>query len=166
MERNTIFGIWSQLTLDARRSLHETLGEMLGASPAAVDSSTGVPQNHDSGRPQRRIRVWERDIIRDVPIFAEFGQMTAAQRGSDQRGIPRLLSIATGVVSRGVRQGIGGPEITQALLDNLGDHAAMQALYPDIREERDHNMLDANLSVGASGGDIQRPPAAERPRLG
>lgn len=130
MERNTIMGIWSQLNPNARRALWETLGGMLGETPALPPAGgTAVQNTVESARPTRE-RVWDREILRDVPLFAEFGHMTAAQRRADSRNIQQLLSIATGVVKRGREQGVPAAEITRALVNTsaIGPDA-MRVLY-------------------------------------
>lgn len=130
MERNTIMGIWSQLNPNARRALLETLGGMLGEIPD-VPAAAGIAIQNivEPNRPTRE-RVWDREILRDVPIFAEFGQMTVAQRRVDSRNIQQLLSIATGAVKRGREQGIPVDEITRAIVDATAiGPDAMRALY-------------------------------------
>jgi hypothetical protein len=128
MERMQIMGIWYQLSGSARRSLYETLGEMLGETPAVASAEAGVSGNDESQRP-RRMRVWEREVLRDVPLFAEFGHMTAPQRRSDSRDVPRLLSIAQGVVHRGRNCMEDDGIITGQIVANLQNPDAMSRLY-------------------------------------
>jgi hypothetical protein len=134
-ERMYIFGVWSLLSPDARRSLYDNLGGMLGETPAAAprDADAGAAQEQEEDRPanQPRIRVWQREVLRDIPLFARFGQLTAAQRGADDQGIPRLLSISTGVVARGRARGATDQEISTALIGTLPDVDRTHALYQE-----------------------------------
>jgi hypothetical protein len=140
MERMQIMGIWYQLSPTARRSLWESLGGMLGETPVVVSNETDASHNVDSAAgtgTRTRVRVWERDILRDVPLFAEFGQLTARQRRDDVRNVPRLLSIAQGVVARGRQLDMTDPAIRDAINQNIGDAEAMQALFggpPDVED--------------------------------
>lgn len=130
-ERMFILNIWAMLSPDARRSLLEMLSGMLGETPAAssVEDSATVQQQVSEQPRGPRQRAWAREVLRDVPLFSEFGQLTTAQRRTDTRGIPHLLSISMGVVARGRRQGVSDAEISQAIVDNLGNPDALRDLY-------------------------------------
>jgi hypothetical protein len=128
MERMQIMSVWYQLSVSARRSLWEALGEMLGETSAGGPDGPAVAQE----LPQvdtRRERVWEREILRDVQLFAEFGQLTSRQRRDDTRRVPQLLSIAQGVVARGQRQNQSHGSITDAITGALPDPAVLRALF-------------------------------------
>jgi hypothetical protein len=143
MERMQIMGIWYQLSHTARRSLWESLGEMLGETPTAASSEAGVSRhvdvNADVGT-HTRVRVWERDVLRDVPLFAEFGQLTARQRREDVRNVPQLLSIAQGVVARGRALNMTDPVIRDAIIQFIGDPEGMRGLFggpPEVEDNQD-----------------------------
>lgn len=129
MERMQIMGIWSQISVTARRSLWETLGEMLGETPVSGSDEPAVSRQAENTQPSRRERVWERAILRDVPLFQEFGNLTARQRREDTRNVPRLLSIAQGVVRRGRELHITDQEILTAIITALDDADTLRALY-------------------------------------
>lgn len=139
MERMTIMGIWYQLSMNARRSLYETLGELLGETPAVASEEASAPAAADNAAPQRRTRVWEREILRDVPLFVEFGQLTMRQRRDDERGIPRLLNIAQGVVSRGREHHVTDREISTAIAEALPSADRLQSLYGGPRDRESDN---------------------------
>lgn len=130
MERMQIMATWSQLSIPARRSLWESLGEMLGETPAVGSNEPSAPDTGDDTRNQPvRTRVWERRVLRDVPLFREFGQLTARERREDTRGIPQLLSIAQGVVRRGSDLQFSDSDIRDAIVAHLGNVEALRALF-------------------------------------
>jgi hypothetical protein len=148
MERMQIMGIWYQLSAIARRSLWETLGEMLGETQAGGPDGPTVSEIGSAtlvAEFPRRTRVWERDIIRDVPLFREFGEFTARERRDDTRGIPRLLSIAQGVVHRGLAAQMTPADISAAIIASIEDSAALQSLFggpPQGDEDSDSDDKD------------------------
>jgi len=150
MERMQVMGIWYQLSASARRSLWESLGEMLGETQAGGPDGPAVLE-HASEAPSRRTRVWERDVLRDVQLFAEFGRMTARERRDDQRGIPRLLSIAQGVVRRGREQQVAPADISAAISGAVPNADTLQALYggPPVRG----SSSSSSSSSSDEGGD-------------
>jgi hypothetical protein len=150
MERMQIMGIWYQLSPTARRSLWESLGEMLGETPAVVASATDVSHNVSEGAnlgTPARVRVWERKILRDVPLFAEFGQLTARQRREDVRNVPQLLSIAQGVVARGKSLNMTESAIRDAIIQYIGDAEGMRGLFGGPPNVDDNNDTDSDEHV-------------------
>jgi hypothetical protein len=135
-------GIWSQMSVVARRQLYDTLGGMLGETPAAEDSS-GAPS--DSKVPST-LRPWERPILKDIPLFQEFGKLTKKQRGTDSRGIPQLISISQGVVSRGVKAKHTERAIAQAIEANLGNPDLLRSLFIPT-EDQDPNQETGDPST-------------------
>lgn len=149
MERMTILNIWYQLSTEARRSLWETLGGMLGETPALAPSGANAPNPGEIRNVPHRVRVWERPILRDVPLFQEFGQMTARARREDEREIPRLISTALGVVARGQALHFTDGDITAAIIANLGDIVGLRGLFggPPPEESLDEEEPDDNLQM-------------------
>jgi hypothetical protein len=152
MERMQIMGIWYQLSTSARRSLWESLGEMLGETQAGGPDGPTVPEPASDATP-RRTRVWERPIIRDIALFREFGHMTARERRDDNRGIPRLLSIAQGVVHRGRSAGYSDAEISAAIANTLHDAGRLQGLYGGPPVQNSSTSVTNNSSSSTDGED-------------
>jgi hypothetical protein len=139
MERLQIVGIWYQLSTSARRSLYDTRGEMLGETPVTASNEASVSGNTDESQRPRRMRVWERDILKDVPLFAEFGQMTSTQRRQDPRDIPRLLSIAQGVIARGRVNGVGDDIITGSIVAKIQNPEELSTLYAESESSEEQS---------------------------
>lgn len=151
MERMTIMNIWYQLSIDARRSLVDALGGMLGDQrPAVVPSGTNASNPDESQNASSRHRVWERPILRDVPLFQDYGQLTTRERRDDNRNVPQRISIATGVVARGQAAGITDREITEAIVANIDDIAALKGLYVTPTGEN-----------ASSGAGVAAPPLGD-----
>jgi hypothetical protein len=162
MERMQIMGIWYQLTTSARRSLWESLGEMLGESQVGGPIGPAVPTaTGPTEAAPRRTRVWEREILRDVPLFSEYGNLTTRERREDTRAIPRLFSIAQGVVARGRAQHVTGGEITTAIIANLGNADHLQALYggPPVMSSSDNDEGSAAPANADTDENMDQAPA-------
>jgi hypothetical protein len=79
---------------------------------------------------KKKVRIWERDILKDIPQVAAFSQKSTKERGEDTETSMRL-SIATGVIARGLRSGIISSDILTSLVDNWDDMDALRGLYQE-----------------------------------
>jgi hypothetical protein len=132
MERQMVMGVWYQLSVVARRDLVQRLTEMIGETPSLVAQASNLAPDSNQGQQQApRVKPWERDIIRDVPLFQEFGQMTTLQRKNDST-IPSRMSIVMGVVKRGKTLGISDENILAQILANIDDAKALKQLFPAV----------------------------------
>jgi len=121
--------------------MHGSVSHCTGPDEAAplpagrtVGSASGNPPA--SALKVRKIRVWDRPILTDVPLFHAFGKLTAAERALDKE-VPRLLSIAQGVVARGRRAGVSDGDITAVIIQNLSDPHKLSGLFADERSDED-----------------------------
>lgn len=169
-ERQQILEIWYHINRDSRFELLNTLAEMSGfllhesvepRSQAVVPSQQSVrePPSASVNTPPRRTRVWEREILRDVPRFRAFGDLTSSARGQDTE-TARLLSIATGVVSRGRDQGISDEIILRELLRTQNDSAEMHGLFPRREEPVPNLQIEASAE---SNNEVRDPVVAPIP---
>lgn len=137
-ERTLILNIWYQLSTSARRSLWENLGGMLGETPAGATAVATASEPAVAVQPPTspipRLHAWERPILKDIPLFCEFGQLTNRERREDQRDIPRLISIAQGVIARGRRAGVADGDITYSIIQHIYDPEALKQLYSTLVE--------------------------------
>lgn len=141
IERMMVLDIWHQINDTSRSDLLQQFtlreGNLSPVEDALVADPGGIPpipaeaelqQQHP---PQRRIHVWERPIIRDIPIFQQYGQMTPAERAL-QSETSRLLSVVTGVIGRGAKRRLDDDTIRQAIESNLDDVEALKLLYKTL----------------------------------
>jgi hypothetical protein len=135
MERQMVMGVWYQLSVVARRDLVQRLTEMIGETPSLVAQASNLEPDSNQGQQQApRVKPWERDIIRDVPLFQEFGQMTTLQRKNDST-IPSRMSIVMGVIKRGKTSGISDENILAQILANIDDADSLKQLFIAVTNE-------------------------------
>lgn len=161
-EMQEITYIWAQLSPDARRDLLQLLTGMLGETlsgpidPRAESSSNEPVPSRELGGPSprsppRRQKIYEREIIRDLPGVREFSTMSSAERAA-ATGINRLMSVATGVIARAQRTGMSNAEITRFLVDNHENIELLQNSFVPSSEDDQGRGDSAPQRVGEAGG--------------
>jgi hypothetical protein len=155
LERGQLMGIWYQLSDQARVDLVTNLSSMLGVSPAPEPPPVGALGRPATAGP--KVKAWDRPILRDVPLFQQFGQMTKKERADDDKGISQLLSISMGVIKRGRDSGVADQDILAALLDALRDPERLKLLFqpPASSDDDMHDPPD-----GDGRGGSPPPPDA------
>lgn len=140
-EQDQIVAIFALLSRDARLQLVQLLQGLLGetsSGPGNVPPTGGSeepPNDADTGpspskSPRRRVRIYERDIIRDLPGVREFGAMNSKDR-ADHADINQLMSVASGVISRARKQGHTDDSIRQFILENSQNIGVLRGSYPN-----------------------------------
>lgn len=153
-ERHLILQIWASLNRDARgdllNQLHGMHGEIQpqaaaapGAAAAGAVQQLGGPPTPP---PRRGQRIWERDVLRDVPQIQAFGQLSAEARRSDPRQA-QSLSLATGVVARGGRLRIEPGEISRFISENWNNPDALRLQYRPVEnnEPQENPVADETI---------------------
>jgi hypothetical protein len=138
-ELSSILTTFYHLSGDARQELLNRLTEMVGGRPpTAVPVLPGKPGQ--DGQPSsplqagpkkaKKIRPWDREILRDCPSVQRFKEFTSEERKGD-RVTSRLISIVCGAISRGRHQGISVEDMAHAILPLAEtDIQAVRVLWP------------------------------------
>jgi hypothetical protein len=146
-DRTLVFQLWHSLNTSGRRQLGELINELIDPIiPTGPETTTHV-ERRETQRPAeaspkgKKPKIWERDILKDVPAVREFAQKSAKDRNED-RGTSQRMSISTGVVARGLAANVSPEEILTSIIDSWGDVDALRSLYqpaPSGSAQRDEN---------------------------
>jgi hypothetical protein len=123
------------LNPSGREQLLQLVQDLAGQTESTSDTSPverREPKKASTVPPpqKKKVRIWERDILKDIPQVALFSQKSTKERGEDTETSMRL-SIATGVVARGLRSGIVSADILASLIDAWEDLDALRGLFQD-----------------------------------
>lgn len=153
-ERMILLNIWYQISDTSRSELLSQL-TLRGGNPPPAQRPGAIAPALGEVQPaplNRRQRVWEREIIRDIPRFSVFGQMTNAERAADSH-TSQLLSIVTGVIARGRNLGEPDEIIRNAIEANLDSVEALRSLFSAV----------PRLGAPGDGDEIIPVPAEDVP---
>jgi hypothetical protein len=109
------------------------INALVGTPPAEAsenptpDESQETRLTSETPKPSR-LRVWDRDILKDIPAVQAFKQKSAKERGQDTDTSKRL-SIATGAIARGRALKVPDKEILTNLIASWPDPAKLHSLY-------------------------------------
>merc|ERR1712238_638477 len=100
----------------------------------------------------------DREILRDLHGVSEFGNLTSAQRAKDPYAMLRLLSTASGTLSRGKRNfNLSDGDITKTIneffKDGVWDIPALKALYQPLETDDGGGKEDNTSGTGTSTSD-------------
>lgn len=131
-ERREILDIWYQLSRNARIELIESLQSMLPQnSEVALPGTPPVARRAEPGNStgdRRRTKIWERDILKDIPEIQNWGRLPSKDRATDV-ATATLASVITGVIARGRRLGIPDEEILDTVRNNISSDVELKGLY-------------------------------------
>jgi len=142
-DTNVVLNIWFALNISGRQRLVETIHSLSASLPGGQVDTTPVerqepppPEDQKGETKHRKLRVWERSVLKDIPIFQEFAKKSTKERGAD-KDTSRLLSIVTGAVGRGTVLGLTEKEMLDHILVELASEDApdlLRHLYssPDV----------------------------------
>lgn len=150
---------WSYLSDNARIRLVEDLSRDLAVNTQVARGPTSVVrQEKPPAKVSKRARpkVWERDILKDIPKIQEWGNCSADERSND-RATGQLVSILTGVISRGRREGVHDDTIATAIDNNISDLESLRLLFAASRvreaEQYDDSSTGGNGPIGPRSKD-------------
>jgi hypothetical protein len=142
-EQDHIVCTFALLSEDSRRELIQLLQGMSRETvsvPAAVvgaagssEPSTPVSGSRSPVKSPGRVKIYQRDIIKDLPGVKEFSAMSSSDR-SNAHGINRLMSTATGVIARARKQGLTDQQILDYLMNNHDDIATLSTSFKPVQK--------------------------------
>jgi hypothetical protein len=114
---------------------NQSSGESQGPQIEPNQSSPGPSSKEaKSSSSAKREKIWERDIIRDITRFQEFGKKSSKDRGEDKE-TSRLLSIVTGVIARGRRDEFSDKNILQCILTSIDNEESLKRLFTVVSDD-------------------------------
>jgi hypothetical protein len=175
-----VIQLWVALNSGGRQQLSSIINDLMGTLPAEAggnpppDESLETRQASVTPKPAR-VRVWDRDIIKDVPAVQAFKQKSAKERGQDTETSKRL-SIATGAVARGRKLKVPKEDILSDLIASWSEPQLLHDLYMgetgssaiDQRNSSDddnmdiHEADDSGVPVSDNPGRPVDPPDLRR----
>jgi len=113
--------------------LHALISNLHGVEPEVRENTTSVERRETpelAEQSQKKQKIWDRPILKNVPAIVAFGKKSSKERGED-RETSRRMSIATGAVARGRAQNVTNEMILDAILEAWDDEDQLRDLYKE-----------------------------------
>lgn len=155
-DADSIFRLWRSLNTTGRARLMECILELgvpnenhRDTPPVERPEPGGIAQEPQSPKKPPKQRVWERDILKDIPQVQEFAKKSSKDRGLDQETSSRI-SVATGAIKRGEEADLSPEDILTDIIaswDSKEDLKILFTLASDSEDDEELVMKGASEEV-------------------